>query len=97
MKTFKEYCLTEHPTIGARISNLKTKLNPVKQLKKKLDQAKDALKKFPGKAKDKAVDKVKAQLDKINVVKKINKKRISSLIDKKKKISDKIDSLKDRV
>ena len=93
MKTFKEYCLTEHPSLGSRIK----KLNPIDKIKDKYNKAKDAVKKFPGELKDKAVDKIKDKLDKVNLVKKINKKRVARLVDKKKRIDDKLDSLRDRV
>ena len=68
----------------------------------------DALRKLPGKVKDKAMDKLQKTIDKINPMSPINKKmtqmkqaKITKLKDKKKKLTDKakgigarIDSLK---
>ena len=56
----------------------------------------DDLKKLPGKIKDKAVDKLKDTMDKVNPMSPINKKvtdmrkaKITKLKDKKKKLTDK--------
>ena len=65
MKTFKEYCLTEHPNLKARIMK---KINPMEIMRDKMDD----LKKLPGKIKDKAIDKLKDQMDKINPLSAIN-------------------------
>ena len=101
MKTFKEYCLTEHPNLRARII---AKINPMDAIRDKMDD----LKKLPGKIKDKAMDKLQKTMDKVNPLSPINKKmtqmkqaKITKLKDKKKKLTDKakgigarIDSLK---
>jgi len=101
MKTFKEYCLTEHPNLRARII---AKINPMDAIRDKMDD----LKKLPGKIKDKAMDKLQKTMDKVNPLSPINKKmtdmknnKIKKLKDKKKKLTDKakgigtrIDSLK---
>ena len=101
MKTFKEYCLTEHPNLRARII---AKINPMDAIRDKMDD----LKNLPGKIKDKAMDKLQKTMDKINPLSPINKKitdmrkaKITKLTDKKKKLTDKakgigarIDSLK---
>ena len=101
MKTFKEYCLTEHPNLKTRIIKA---INPMDKLRDKMDD----LKKLPGKIKDKAVDKLQKTMDKVNPLSDINKKvtdmrkaKITKLKDKKKKLTDKakgigakIDSLK---
>ena len=65
MKTFKEYCITEHPNLRARII---AKINPMDALRDKMDD----LKKLPGKVKDKAIDKLKDQMDKINPLSPLN-------------------------
>ena len=65
MKTFKEYCLTEHPNLKARIMK---KINPMEIMRDKMDD----LKKLPGKIKDKAIDKLKDQMDKINPLSPLN-------------------------
>ena len=84
MKTFKEYCLTEHPNLRARII---AKINPMDKIRDKIDD----LKKLPGKLKDKAVDKLKDKIDDLNPMSPINKKvtmvrkdKISNLEDKKR-------------
>jgi len=59
MKTFKEYCITEHPNLRARIIKA---INPMDKLRDKMDD----LKKLPGKIKDKAIDKLKDTMDKVN-------------------------------
>ena len=89
MKTFKEYCLTEHPNLRARII---AKINPMDAIRDKMDD----LKKLPGKVKDRAVDKLKDTMDKINPLSPINKKvtmmrkdKISDLVDKKKDLTTK--------
>ena len=88
MKTFKEYCLTEHPNLRARII---AKINPMDKLRDKMDD----LKKLPGKIKDKAVDKLKDKMDAINPLSAINigdtksiEKKISKLRDKKRDNTD---------
>ena len=81
MKTFKEYCLTEHPNLRARII---AKINPMDALRDKMDD----LKKLPGKIKDKAVDKLKDKMDAINPLSAINigdTKSIEKKIDKLRK------------
>ena len=101
MKTFKEYCLTEHPNLRTRII---AKINPMDAIRDKMDD----LKNLPGKIKDKAMDKLQKTMDKVNPLSPINKKmtqmkqaKITKLKDKKKKLTDKakgigarIDSLK---
>ena len=101
MKTFKEYCLTEHPNLRARII---AKINPMDAIRDKMDD----LKNLPGKIKDKAMDKLQKTMDKVNPMSPINKKvtmmrkdKISDLVDKKRDLTDKakgigarIDSLK---
>ena len=100
MKTFKEY-IKEHPNLRTRIIKA---INPMDMLRDKMDD----LKKLPGKAKDKAMDKLQKTMDKVNPLSPINKKmtqmkqaKITKLKDKKKKLTDKakgigarIDSLK---
>ena len=83
MKSFKEY-IKEHPNLRTRIVKA---INPMDKLRDKMDD----LKKLPGKVKDKAVDKLKDTMDKINPMSPINKKvtmmrkdKISDLVDKKK-------------
>jgi len=103
MKTFKEY-IKEHPNLRTRIIKA---INPMDKLRDKMDD----LKKLPGKIKDKAVDKLKDTMDKVNPMSPINKKvtmmrkdKIGNLKDKRmglktkiKGISTKIDTLKKRV
>ena len=86
MKTFKEY-IKEHPNLRARII---AKINPMDALRDKMDD----LKKLPGKIKDKAVDKLKDTMDKVNPMSPINKKvtmmrkdKISDLVDKKRDLT----------
>ena len=74
MKTFKEY-IKEHPNLRARII---AKINPMDALRDKMDD----LKKLPGKIKDKAVDKLKDTMDKVNPMSAINK--MKTLADKEK-------------
>ena len=74
MKTFKEY-IKEHPNLRARII---AKINPMDALRDKMDD----LKKLPGKVADKAVDKLKDTMDKINPMSPINK--MKTLADKEK-------------
>ena len=75
MKTFKEYCLTEHPNLRARII---AKINPMDALRDKMDD----IKKLPGKIKDKEMDKLKDTMDKVNPMSPINK--MKTLADKEK-------------
>ena len=89
MKTFKEYCITEHPNLRARII---AKINPMDALRDKMDD----LKKLPGKIKDKAVDKLKDKMDAINPLSAINikgtegiNKKIATLRKDKKGNSEK--------
>ena len=86
MKTFKEY-IKEHPNLKTRIIKA---INPMDKLRDKMDD----LKKLPGKVKDRAVDKLKDTMDKINPMSPINKKvtmmrkdKISDLVDKKKDLT----------
>ena len=65
MKTFKEYCITEHPNLRTRIIKA---INPMDKLRDKMDD----LKKLPGKIKDKAIDKLKDTMDKVNPMSAIN-------------------------
>ena len=97
MKTFKEYCLTEHPNLRARII---AKINPMDKLRDKMDD----LKNLPGKIKDKAMDKLQKTMDKVNPLSPINKKmtqmkqaKITKLKDKKKKLTDKAKGIGDRI
>ena len=64
MKTFKEY-IKEHPNLRTRIIKA---INPMEKIRDKMDD----LKKLPGKIKDKAVDKLKDQMDKINPLSPLN-------------------------
>ena len=89
MKTFKEYCITEHPNLRARII---AKINPMDAIRDKMDD----LKKLPGKIKDKAMDKLQKTMDKVNPLSPINKKvtdmrkdKIGKLVDKKKDLTTK--------
>ena len=88
MKTFKEYCITEHPNLRTRIIKA---INPMDKLRDKMDD----LKKLPGKIKDKAIDKLKDTMDKVNPLSAINigdtksiEKKISKLRDKKRDNTD---------
>ena len=74
MKTFKEY-IKEHPNLRTRIIKA---INPMDKLRDKMDD----LKKLPGKVADKAVDKLKDTMDKINPMSPINK--MKTLADKEK-------------
>ena len=81
MKTFKEYCITEHPNLRTRIIKA---INPMDKLRDKMDD----LKKLPGKIKDKAIDKLKDTMDKVNPLSAINigdTKSIEKKIDKLRK------------
>ena len=104
-RKFREDCIIlEHPNLKARII---AKINPMDKIRNKIDD----LKKLPGKLKDKAVDALQKQMDKVNPMSPLNKKvtqmrkdKISKLRDKKsklrdksKKISTKIKTLKKRV
>ena len=89
MKSFKELRgeLEEHPNLRARII---AKINPMDALRDKMDD----LKKLPGKIKDKAVDKLKDTMDKVNPMSPINKKvtmmrkdEIGDLVDKKRDLT----------
>ena len=75
MKTFKEYCITEHPNLRARII---AKINPMDALRDKMDD----LKKLPGKVGDAAIDKLKDQMDKVNPLSDLNK--MKTMADKEK-------------
>ena len=88
MKTFKEY-IKEHPNLRTRIMK---KINPMEIMRDKMDD----LKKLPGKIKDKAIDKLKDKMDKINPLSAINikgtegiNKKIDSLRKDKKSNSEK--------
>ena len=61
MKNFKVLRreLEEHPNLRTRIVKA---INPMEKIRDKMDD----LKKLPGKIKDKAIDKLKDQLDKVN-------------------------------
>ena len=104
-RKFREDCIIlEHPNLKARII---AKINPMDKIRDKIDD----LKKLPGKLKDKAVDALQKQMDKVNPMSPLNKKvtqmrkdKISNLKDtrmglktKIKGISTKIDTLKKRV
>jgi tRNA A37 threonylcarbamoyladenosine dehydratase len=89
MKSFKELRreLEEHPNLRARII---AKINPMDKLRDKMDD----LKKLPGKVGDRAMDKLKDTIDKINPMSPINKKvtmmrkdKISDLVDKKRDLT----------
>jgi len=89
MKTFKEYCITEHPNLRTRIIKA---INPMDKLRDKMDD----LKKLPGKIKDKAIDKLKDTMDKVNPLSAINigdtksiEKKIGKLRKDKKSNSEK--------
>ena len=80
MKTFKEY-IKEHPNLRTRIIKA---INPMDKLRDKMDD----LKKLPGKVKDKAIDKLKDTMDKVNPLSAINigdTKSIEKKIDKLRK------------
>ena len=88
MKTFKEY-IKEHPNLRTRIIKA---INPMDKLRDKMDD----LKKLPGKIKDKAVDKLKDTMDKVNPMSAINigdtegiNKKIGKLRKDKKSNSEK--------
>jgi len=104
-REFRDECvILEHPNLRARII---AKINPMDAIRDKMDN----LKKLPGKLKDKAMDKLKDTMDKVNPMSPINKKvtmmrkdKIGNLKDKRmglktkiKSISTKIDSLKAKV
>ena len=87
MKTFKEY-IKEHPNLRTRIIKA---INPMDKLRDKMDD----LKKLPGKVKDKAIDKLKDTMDKVNPLSAIYigdtksiEKKISKLRDKKRDNTD---------
>ena len=79
MKTFKEY-MKEHPNLRTRIVKA---INPMDKLRDKMDD----LKKLPGKVKDKAIDKLKDTMDKVNPMSPLN-------IGDTKSINKKIDGLR---
>ena len=88
MKTFKEY-IKEHPNLRTRIIKA---INPMDKLRDKMDD----LKKLPGKIKDKAVDKLKDTMDKVNPLSAVNigdtksiEKKIGKLRDKKRDNTEK--------
>ena len=88
MKTFKEY-IKEHPNLRTRIIKA---INPMDKLRDKMDD----LKKLPGKVKDKAIDKLKDTMDKVNPLSAINigdtksiEKKIGKLRKDKKSNSEK--------
>jgi len=88
MKSFKEY-IKEHPNLRTRIVKA---INPMDAIRDKMDD----IKKLPGKIKDKAMDKLKDTMDKVNPMSPINKKvtmmrkdKISDLVDKKRDLTDK--------
>ena len=88
MKTFKEYCITEHPNLRARII---AKINPMDAIRDKMDD----LKNLPGKIKDKAMDKLQKTMDKVNPLSAVNigdtksiEKKIGKLRDKKRDNTD---------
>ena len=74
MKTFKEY-IKEHPNLRTRIVKA---INPMDKLRDKMDD----LKKLPGKVKDKAIDKLKDTMDKVNPLSDLNK--MKTMADKEK-------------
>ena len=88
MKSFKEY-IKEHPNLRTRIVKA---INPMNKLRDKMDD----LKKLPGKVKDKAIDKLKDTMDKVNPLSAINigdtksiEKKIGKLRKDKKSNSEK--------
>ena len=82
MKSFKELRgeLEEHPNLRTRIVKA---INPMDKLRDKMDD----LKKLPGKVKDKAIDKLKDTMDKVNPMSPLN-------IGDTKSINKKIDGLR---
>ena len=75
-REFREECIIlEHPNLRARII---AKINPMDALRDKMDD----IKKLPGKIKDKAMDKLKDTMDKVNPMSPINK--MKTLADKEK-------------
>ena len=74
MKTFKEY-IKEHPNLRTRIVKA---INPMDMLRDKMVD----LKKLPGKVKDKAMDKLKDTMDKVNPLSDLNK--MKTMADKEK-------------
>ena len=99
MKSFKELRgeLEEHPNLRTRIVKA---INPMDMLRDKMDD----LKKLPGKAKDKAMDKLQKTMDKVNPLSPINKKitdmrkkKIKTLTDKKVKIDAKSKGMGERI
>ena len=82
MKSFKELRgeLEEHPNLRTRIVKA---INPMDKLRDKMDD----LKKLPGKVKDKAIDKLKDTMDKVNPLSPLN-------IGDTKSINKKIDGLR---
>ena len=85
MKTFKEYCITEHPNLRTRI---KKAIDPREIFRDKIDK----LKKMPGEMKDKAINKLKDKIDVLNPLSAINavgnkeiNKKMKKLRVKKKK------------
>ena len=96
MKSFKEYCTTEH-TLTSRILK---KINPLNKLRDKMDDLKD----MPGKLKAKAIKKLKDKIDKVNPMSAVNKmktmntkEKIKTLRDKKKDIGDDIKKLQQKI
>ena len=75
MKTFKEY-IKEHPNLRTRIMK---KINPMEIMRDKMDD----LKKLPGKIKDKAIDKLKDKMDKINPLSAVNIRGTEGLMKKR--------------
>ena len=67
MKSFKKLRreLEEHPNLRTRIVKA---INPMDKLRDKMDD----LKKLPGKIKDKAIDKLKDTMDKVNPLSPLN-------------------------
>ena len=97
MKSFKGYCITEHPTLASRILK---KINPLEKLKDKMDDLKD----MPGKLKAKAMKKLKDKIDKVNPMSAVNKMatmntkdKIASLRKKKSAIGDDIKQLQRKI
>ena len=82
MKSFKKLRreLEEHPNLRTRIVKA---INPMDKLRDKMDD----LKKLPGKVKDKAIDKLKDTMDKVNPMSPLN-------IGDTKSINKKIDGLR---
>ena len=99
MKTFKELRreLEEHPNLRTRIIKA---INPMDMLRDKLDD----LKNLPGKIKDKAIDALQKQMDKVNPMSPLNKKvtqmrkdKIGKLRDKKSKLRDKSKNISTKI